>query len=193
MQTVIIFEGVDNTGKTAIAKSLSKLIGIPYFKNPREKEIVKSGDTAVETRHGVMLMDFLNLTGHSVIFDRNYPSEWAYGLSIRGKCDREGIKMFDAVYSSMGSIIVYCHKDNPPVDDWLSADKVKDVVDHYEMFLGWTDCKVIDLDTSDEDVFRQLRFIESSLQKLGHIDDAGRLGRALNQAGVGDAGSFAQN
>ena len=37
-QIILLFEGHDYSGKTQIARELSRLIDIPYFKNIRENE-----------------------------------------------------------------------------------------------------------------------------------------------------------
>ena len=184
---VIIFEGIDNTGKTTIAKALAHETLIPYFKNPREKQAVLNGEFDIESRNGVMLMDFLKMTGHPVIMDRNYASEYAYGKGLRDKCDDESIRRFDDTYSEIGTLIVYCSKENHvPNDDWLRNDQAQEVIRWYEDFLSWTKCWVLRLDTSDEDIFRQLRTIRHFLSRLPE----GNVSRATYEArygvGVGD-------
>lgn len=190
-QQVIIFEGADNVGKTTIAQALSVKLQIPYFKNPREHNEVMSGNTAIETRKGMMLMDFLKETGYSAIFDRNYPSEYAYSNALDREVHIEALKEMDDTYASMGALVVYLYKDHyrEYEDDFLPLEKVDKVNVWYRQFLSWTKCHWIALETSDENIGRQLAAITEAAQRaahghaapgLGSVGDWSRLGYAAH-------------
>ena len=65
----IAFVGLDGTGKTTIARGLSRLLGIPYFKDSMYKEIFfNNSDYAKMT--GDFLLDLLRQTNQPLIMDR---------------------------------------------------------------------------------------------------------------------------
>ena len=75
-QKIIIIEGHDKSGKTSLIEKLSNELQIPSYKRVNTKG---SYDFLIDLHYSVdTLTLFLEQSGHSVIFDRLYPSEYVY-------------------------------------------------------------------------------------------------------------------
>jgi thymidylate kinase len=166
-QKILIVEGVDMTGKSHIVKRLSCDLGLPRFKAANEHEtFLKSQDRFLHhLRYSdTRLVDFLAQTGHSVIFDRHYPSEYVYSHVLGRSTDHEMLKYVDSAYSSLKTKILICYRDSyvgirddldPRIDQFI-LEKL-DV--KYREFAVWTKCNVMFLETSDHDIDSQTQKI----------------------------------
>ena len=171
-QKSIILEGTERTGKTNIASALSKRTGIPIFKAQVQKKFFM-GDRSQFLpflRFGeTTLADFLEQTGTSVILDRNWPSEIVYSEYFNRPTDVNVTRMLDEAYARMGALIVVCTRlkgyagrvdeDDPSIKeeqitaiDWLYKKRIPNVKTSH-----------VFLDTSDEDLDRELNEIETAM------------------------------
>ena len=64
-QQIIIFIGPDKSGKTTIAKALSILLKIPYFKNPNETDVFKTNYNSALLYEAKLMFAFLKQTNYS--------------------------------------------------------------------------------------------------------------------------------
>jgi thymidylate kinase len=171
-QRVIILEGTERTGKTNIAAGLSKRLGLPIFKAQVQKKFFM-GDRSQFLpflRFGeTTLADFLEQTGTSVILDRNWPSEIVYSEYFNRPTDPSVVAQLDETYARMGALIVVATRLNGYAgfvdeDDLTIKEKqIAEIDALYKKRIPSVKTRHIFLDTSDENLERELREIEKAL------------------------------
>lgn len=172
-QHIVILEGSERTGKTNIAAALSKRTGIPIFKAQVQKKFFM-GDRSQFLpflRFGeTTLADFLEQTGTSVILDRNWPSEIVYSEYFNRATDTDVTKMLDEAYARMGALIVVCtrlegYAGRVDEDDPTIKEEQITAIDRlYKRRVSQLKTRKMFLDTSDEDLDRELREIITALE-----------------------------
>lgn len=167
-QHVIFFVGPDKTGKTNIAKAVSKISGVPYFKASSEHgSFLNKRDLFInQLRYADMrVFDLIKQTGASVIFDRGYPCEYVYAAVTNRETDLEMLRLEDDSYASIGAKIVFCHRttyDNlsDDIDPTIDSKKLQELSDCYDEFISkFTRCKVLKLCVDDENLITQVRAV----------------------------------
>ena len=105
---IVIFEGVDGSGKSELAKWLAE--EEPMFHlYTRDKTPLDGGLTVERTQgenYGSMMMALQ--TGADVIFDRSFVSEWVYGHVMRGENSYDSVTVaeLDAAVSKVPHMAV---------------------------------------------------------------------------------------
>ena len=168
LQNIIFFDGPDMCGKTQIAKALSKRSGIPYFKASSEHETYKRAQNVFleQLVHAdPRVLDILKQTGHSMIFDRAYPSEWVYSKLLDRYTDEDTLLQLDAGYAALGAKLIIPVRSSyvgivDDMDPKLTSDRLQDLDDLYREFAEWTDVDTLLLNVDDEDLVRELTEIE---------------------------------
>lgn len=167
--SIIIFEGVDNCGKTEISHALVEKL-LPdhqYFKVKQERIHVEKIDPAIlKVSHELQLNFFYELARQAnlnIVMDRFYPSEYVYGSLFR-EVDEEFLWDFDAKFAELGVKIIILRKKDDALEDelWDKAQLVA-IREKYEEFATKTKCEVLVLDTDDEDLDRELSDIQKFL------------------------------
>jgi len=165
---IIIFEGFDNTGKTTIAKELSSVLGIQYFKNPAERERFKIPDlidkeAIVEAQYLINFIKQVSLEGDGIVLDRHIPSHFVYSEVFRRNYDFEAVIKIDEELAKLGAILIYCYKTKTKTesyqDDLVDEFNRGLISDFYEKYLKFTKMRFLKLDTTDEDIKKQFRVI----------------------------------
>lgn len=164
-QTIVIFEGHDMVGKTTISKALSTHLDIPIVKVERNH---KWTDPLVELMYGCEVhCQTAEQTGYDFIYDRLYPSEYAYSRALGRLTSHEQILKLDERYAALGTTIVVCFKSPAAYQD---DDKAIIDVSYYTALTEWykefakiTKCKVLMLDTTDENLEAQLKAITDKI------------------------------
>lgn len=162
MSKIIIFCGVDRTGKSTIAKALNQITGIPYFKNPKERQIFTDSNLQALYFTAPVILEFCKQTPYSFIFDRGYPCEYAYSLALNRKTDTEQIMKLDEEYSKMNTNIIYCYKsinNESYENELITKSQSLKIHERYLEFLSKTKCKNTSIDTSDKNLQNQLIYI----------------------------------
>ncbi len=172
-QRIIILEGTERTGKTNIAAGLSKRLGLPIFKAQVQKKFFM-GDRSQFLpflRFGeTTLADFLEQTGTSVILDRNYPSEVVYSKHFNRPTDHDVVAQLDEAYARMGALIVVCtrlqgYAGRVDEDDLtIKEDQITAIDTLYKKHVPQLKAKHVVLDTSDENLERELDEIVAALE-----------------------------
>lgn len=167
---IILFEGPDKSGKSTIAKALSALIDIPYYKNSMERNQKRRGQTKIMTEFAVpYLFNFLEQVTAACIMDRNYPSEFCYGQVEGREIDLEQIRILDDWFSELfDSCIIICYKTQYAhfQDETTPVHHIDALVQKYQEFATWTHCpRVLLLDTTAADQDQQLKMILEFLDK----------------------------
>jgi len=177
---IILFEGVDNTGKTTIANALSKIMGIPVYKNNMQKTLyIENNEKYFELLlkfGGNVELQLLQALNPNIIFDRSFVSEFAYARAFGRKTDEMFIRQLDKEFNKLGAIIVYCHKENIEDifdDEVIPVSKVMEIQEAYEIYLNnITSIPFAFLNTTnsqlDEQINAILGFIQSQ-EILNHF------------------------
>lgn len=163
-QKIIFFIGPDNSGKTTIAKELSKQLEIPYFKNSTEKKNLSSNIDFINSLEyeGYFLYSFLFQTKVSIIKDRDFPCEYAYSQTFNRKTNLQFIWELDNLYSNLNTFLIYCYKDEYiEEDEYIEKKYIKDIQINYEEFLKLTKNKFIILNTTSRNLSSQLKIIKN--------------------------------
>lgn len=164
-QRVIFFVGADMCGKTQIAKEVSRITKIPYFKASSEHDSYLSKNDLFlnQLRYADMrVFDVLKQTGCSIIFDRGYPCEKVYSKVFGRKTDEEILQIEDAAYASIGAQIVICYRNSyqgivDDLDPNIDQNVLETLTKEYVSFSKWTKCKTILLNVDDEDLSREVK------------------------------------
>ena len=176
-QRIIFMVGPDMSGKTQIAKELSRRIGVPYFKASSEHASFLSKDAKNDLfidqlRHAdPRVYDLLKQTGHSVIFDRGFPCEWVYSHVFIRETDQPFLLHMDKQWASLGAKIIFCHRSSykgiiDDLDPNINEYKLKKIDIVYRTFLEKvTSCDYLMLNVDDEDLDREVSEIVAFLDK----------------------------
>lgn len=171
-QRVIIFDGPDMCGKSNIARELSQRIGVPYFKASSEHEtfLHRQSRFIDQLEHAdPRVLDFLKQTGHSVIFDRAYPSEWVYSKLLDRPTNMPVLHELDRGYAAIGAKLIVCVRSSyAGITDDIQPKFTQEVLEKqdalYRQFAGgWTLLDNLVLDTSSEDLPAQITTIREFL------------------------------
>lgn len=174
-QHIVFFVGPDRCGKTEIAKATARRLDVPYFKASSEHDSYLSSKV---TRREAFLnqlryadprvFDVLKQSGHSLIFDRGYPCEYAYARVFDRATDTKMLLHMDEMWASLGAVIVLCVRSTyegivDDLDPNIDASKLCEIHDAYDDFASWTKCRIMQLNVDDEDLEREvddvLRFL----------------------------------
>lgn len=171
-QKVIIFEGLDKSGKSTIAQELSKILNIPYFKFNVWSYFKKDQFKNATYFDQPYLLEFLKQTGTSVIVDRAYPSEVVYAPVFKREHDKEFLNKLDEEHAKLGTIIVICiKKDVSEQDEVIPKEKYDEIIKGYLEFSINSKCKTILLDTSSLDLQSQIMFLINHINKKEKKND----------------------
>ena len=166
-QKIILFEGPDKCGKTTIAKELSKFIDIPYFKFTAHDYWDKSEYELATKFDQPFLAELLRQTGQSIIIDRGYPSEYVYGSAYNRNPDLDLIAKLDNMFAKLNTTIVFCYKrKHNEVDEKVNVSKYATLRNLYQSFMLVTKCNGVLLDTTDQDLNKQIKTITERLKEI---------------------------
>lgn len=174
MGTVVLFDGCDKVGKTEMARELSRVTGIPYFKN-RSEWAAFSNDPSYfvnALKYGdPYFYNFLKDTGLSTILDRSYPSEWVYSRVYNRPTDDKTLEYVDSLAASMGLNIVIPYRTSyegfrDEIHD-IDSKHLQKLSDTYADFLKWTKCKTLHLCVDSEDLIWETRTILDFIENKG--------------------------
>jgi thymidylate kinase len=171
MKLLCSFEGPDMTGKTQIAKELSRQLEIPYFKNSGEWSVQLKDSSYFKNLlvfGGTFLIDFINQVRPNVILDRHYPSEWVYSRAFNRETDEEVLRKIDEKFAEAGGRIIICRRKSyegikDDLHDHVDSQVLKKIDAIYEDFTKWTKCRTLTVWVDDEDLNREVNEIKSWL------------------------------
>ena len=165
-QRIIIFEGPDGCGKTNMAMALSKILGIPYFKNSAEWDFFEKDPTYFKnciTYGAPFLLSYFQQSKASVIEDRGHPSEWVYSRVFNRETNDEILESVDQKYAALGTKIIVPVRStySNVIDQFDSVDteKLNKIHNTYMEFLEWTVCETLVINVDDENLDREIKEI----------------------------------
>lgn len=151
-QTIIVMEGPDGCGKTNIGKALADEICVPYFKVETERRNWHAGEFVKALEHDqTYIVQFLEQTGHSVLIDRAWPSEYVYSRVFGRQTNMDVLEEVDGRFAMLDAKIVLCLRNDYSVvqDDLVDSSRLMGIHDAYLDFARWTRCKVTHLYVDD--------------------------------------------
>lgn len=158
-RNILIFDGIDGVGKSTISNALSEIINRPVFKKTNVKN---NYDFVIDLVYSVeSYTQFLEQTKYSVIFDRLYPSEYAYSKVFNRYTIHEKIKEIDRRFAKMGAKIIILEKNKKSYvkDDIIPIEKYDELKTMFRKFAKITKCPSIIIDTSDQNLKKQIKQI----------------------------------
>lgn len=165
-QTVVIVCGPDMTGKTEIARELSRRLGVAYFKASSEHHAFLNdpGKFINDIRYAdPRLVDFVKQTGVSVVFDRGFPCEYAYATVLGRNTDLQAIQRIDEGYSSLDARVILCCRleGYDGIFDDLDPERInpqtlQTLHDAYVEYVKTIKCKHLILAVDDENLDREI-------------------------------------
>lgn len=166
-QRIIIVEGIDMVGKTSIVNSLSNKLNINSYKEVREE---KWYDHRIDLMYAEEArIQMLEQIGFDIIFDRSYPSEYAYAHAYNRETIDDKIYELDSRYALLGTRIIYLFKTPESFQHdktgLIDFDKYSKIHAEYEKFLHNTKCANISIDTTDQNLSKQIETIINFLQE----------------------------
>lgn len=162
-QTIVIFEGHDKSGKTTIAAMLSKIANLPVFKVQRNKYHWDSTVNLNYLTEGIT--QFLEQTDASVILDRWHGSDYMYGQLFDRDVSQRKIFELDERLAKLDAHMIICYKDESAyiedVEDkeFITMNDYSKMTAHYREFAQKSKCKILFLNTSNENLKEQLSLI----------------------------------
>lgn len=165
-RNLIIFEGHDMVGKTTIAKALGERLNLPVLK------VVKTNkwhDTLIDLLYGVEIhVQTAEQTGINLIYDRLFPSEYAYANAYNRITSEEKIFEYDRRMAALGAKIIVCYKlpSQHQEDDqgMIDVSKYDLLTQMYQQYAQRSCCQILFLDTGSEDLEDQLAQIIKFLE-----------------------------
>ncbi len=186
LSQVLFVCGPDMTGKTQIAKELSRLTHIPYFKASSEHKAFLGDQKSFidEIRHAdPRMVDFIEQTEMSVIFDRGFPCEGVYSLFFKRPTDAAALRYLDEAYAKLRARVLICTRRSftGVVDDLnpkLGKDALEEISRLYQLFATYSRCRTYTLYVDDEDLERETN---EALSFMGYDENDIRMIRAAAQ------------
>lgn len=144
----IIVVGPDRVGKTTIVDLMSRIMNVPKFKCPAEKQIFKEGGRQ-SLAFDYTLTHFIAQTGYRMISDRGYICEAVYSGVFKRQTDMELLSKIDEAHANLGTKILYLYSSEIPdeEDDLVPKDRYWDVVRGYDTVCSLSNCIVKKYDT----------------------------------------------
>jgi len=166
-QLVCFFVGADSSGKSTIAKELSKRLKIPYFKNKNEAQCFRTNFMNELHLKGSYLYEILRDTKYSLIKDRDYVCEAAYSQAYGRETDMPFILDLDKKYRALNLHIVFCYKTAHLnfSDHLIKEDMLPKIIQGYRNFKEMSINLWLELDTTDENLEDQISKIRSFLKR----------------------------
>jgi thymidylate kinase len=128
-QRIIIFGGPDRCGKTTLAREVSRVMNIPYFKAPNQQVVAEKNPDIfkLQTKWAEpRINEFIAQTGTSVVMDRGFPCDYVYSKVLGREAEWTAIWELDSLYSMMNAFLIFTLKenyDNTELDAWKKIDR----------------------------------------------------------------------
>ena len=138
-QNLIIFEGPDGCGKTNIAAEVSLMVDIPVYKSGLENDMFFDKNAQYLTlKYGnYEMINLLDVTNASVMFDRFFPSEWVYSQVFKRNSDLDLVLKYDKMWNNLGGKIIWLDKPFMDVEDELvPQSRYNDLREKYREYMA---------------------------------------------------------
>jgi cellulose biosynthesis protein BcsQ len=155
---LIIIEGMDNTGKSTLAKQLAEDLQID-LRHSKGKDIDMSDnllDIYWDSKKGHLITDRINLI-----------SEVVYGPILRNQNKLEKTKkIWWEIYDSLEIVIIYCRPSLGMILQSMSErEQMEGVIDNTEQLLLAYDREILQLEKDKKPIFRY-NYIEDNYEEV---------------------------
>jgi hypothetical protein len=117
---IIVVEGPDKVGKSTLVAALSKDTGYEVFKTPSDP--LHGQDIHDSQAEDAAIMNVLEKTKPDIIFDRYFPSEYAYGIGLARDFSLEAVKSLDRRLAKLDHLCVLVQGEPFAQDEMLSSE-----------------------------------------------------------------------
>ena len=167
---LIIFDGPDNCGKTSIAKLISKIETIRYFKHQGVTKLnFRDPNVALVSEcNELYSLDLIKTLNMNVLIDRHYPSDFVYGHIYRNRSEYSLRKVDEFMSNIVNHLIVICYKDAlvPKIDNFVPDADIKVITDRFKYFYEWSHSRVLLLNTTDQNIMKQVEAICGAIEDV---------------------------
>jgi thymidylate kinase len=160
---LIVLEGVDSTGKSSLAKFLARKEEAAYFHASGHRDMYD----AMYAHHDNMLnnIEVCIENGLSVVVDRHWPSEFAYGRVLRPtNLAKYNFKMMQERIDKLDPIYIRCAPDE---NSWFRYQEVHKDHDR-EVFRHLTQSEYFAINGEYQALFDNIPHITYSIAENGH-------------------------
>jgi deoxyadenosine/deoxycytidine kinase len=173
-QLIIAFCGPDKTGKSHIAKALSKRLNIPYFKASTEHDtFLKHEDRFVQQLRYAdpRMVDMLKQCRYNIVLDRCWACEYVYSKKRGRETDEEMIWRIDQEMANLDARVIICKRRSyegivDDLDASINEKYLKELDALYMDFHHMTKCKTYILHVDNENLPEQINEIMVWLKLL---------------------------
>ena len=165
---LIIFEGADNSGKTTIAIELGHVLNYKYFKHTDQQKDITSKYRHKQIIEAKFFLDLMSQTKFNIIVDRHILSEYVYSKVYDRHLHLDLIFKIDQQLASLNTILIYCEKrfDENYSDNIIPQIHLPKIIAAYREYLKITKMKYLFLDTTDENLTKQILTIITFLKEV---------------------------
>lgn len=159
--------GHDKSGKSTIAKALSVATKFPVFKVKRDKHLWDPNVNLAYLTEGCT--QFMEQSDCSVILDRWHDSDYAYSKLFNRDVSYNKIWNIDERMAAMNTLIVVCYKDKDHLEhdeedeQFINEKQYEQYTSIMKDFSKQTNCKIVFIDTSDQNLIKQVETIIENL------------------------------
>lgn len=144
MNNIVIFEGVNKTGKSSIIKMLNELIpdSIVFYDRTVRDRYAKTfyAKMAMNAQLMTMTQMFKQVpTDKIILLDRFHLSEYVYGKIERSYDCMKDVLVIDDVLAKMGAKIIYMEDNIDGLNDRCGKDMTR-YKEEYELILNCSSC-----------------------------------------------------
>lgn len=166
-QQIVIIVGADKSGKSSIIKELSRVTNIPTFKAKVQREFFENNKEGFLPflRYGeTTILDMVEQTGQSVIFDRLFPCEWVYSRCFGRQTDDDVVNKLDERYAALNALVVVCYRSSykgieDDLDTSVKQHTLEKLTSLYRQFAKQAKVRCEFLNVDDEDLDREIKQI----------------------------------
>jgi len=173
-------EGPDRCGKTTIAKYLAKVYNLEYWRYSNVDETLRRNPDHwkyILRYYYSEIPEFAKMLenqGSGLILDRNYITEWVYSKLFKRDTYPIILADLESQYAELGAVTIYCTKKKYDdfEDEFVTKNQIDEIKELYEnYFLIFSKMPVLWLDTTNEDLEKQLEIIDEFLKENVNVDE----------------------
>jgi hypothetical protein len=135
---IVVVEGPDKVGKSTIVDHLRRKLGLQVFKSSTSP--LYGQTLAVSQAEDVITMRMLEALRPNMLFDRFFPSEYAYGLACERDIDVETLLRLDRQLARLEHVCLYVDHEPYAEDPDVPVDTWHAVRDAYESWMRVSVC-----------------------------------------------------
>lgn len=157
---IFIFEGHDRSGKTTISNAVAKELNTEVFLTNSNKCFMQNkSDNVNALAFDLMVAKYIEYIikvqgfNKDIVIYRSVLSELVYSKLFKRKTDHYMLRKIDNIFTRLGATIILCSNSRNVYDDIeISDELVQESVELFDHSKTFTECDVMDLNTSSHDI-----------------------------------------